>query len=232
MSHASPIPRRVRRLLAVVLAAAACFAALPVAVAHAGPGDLQRDWSNAATLYKGNKSNVTMSVQGYMMQSGYYERGENKFIDDLARRGVSCSTSYAVSVDGVFGSCTYAAVQGFQAEHGLRADGVVGDATWRALQRVSAHSPSCQPDGRVCAYGSASHPRPYAHDYAFDQFWGFWQFYHWPRNCWTDAVIYERSPCFQETGGRAAARAPEADQRLTPSDPTAPVPWGDEDHEH
>lgn len=38
-----------------------------------------------------------------------------------------------VTVDGIFGKNTLAAVKGFQAEHGLKADGICGPLTWAAL---------------------------------------------------------------------------------------------------
>jgi len=43
------------------------------------------------------------------------------------------SYNYKISVDGVFGIGTEAAVKDFQTSFGLTADGVVGRKTWQAL---------------------------------------------------------------------------------------------------
>ncbi len=40
----------------------------------------------------------------------------------------------SVSVDGIFGRATEAAVKSFQSKHRLHADGIVGQATWMALE--------------------------------------------------------------------------------------------------
>ncbi|HEX2297829.1 MAG TPA: peptidoglycan-binding protein [Pseudonocardiaceae bacterium] len=48
----------------------------------------------------------------------------------LGDRGV------AVTVDGIFGPRTEAAVKTFQTQHGLQQDGVVGELTWSRLIRT------------------------------------------------------------------------------------------------
>jgi hypothetical protein len=186
--------------------------------ASAAPGDLMSTWEKAGYLQVGSGGNTVMSVQGYMMQSGYYER-ENRFIDAYERgTGRDCSTSYAVSVDGYFGGCTRAAVQGFQEQHGLATDGIVGTYTWRALQNMTAHSPDCRLDGRICPYGDPSHIRPFSHDYRYDGFWDLWYFYYWPRNCWTAATRFRGGPCHRVDGSlaRASTTAPPPSATRTP----------------
>jgi hypothetical protein len=198
----APLPSRPVRRLVVLLAATLGVVLGGAPPASAAPGDLMSTWESAGRLYVGvGASNTVMSVQGYMMQSGYYER-ENRFIDAYERgTGRDCSTSYAVSVDGYFGGCTRAAVQGFQEDHGLATDGIVGTYTWRALQNRTAHSPGCRLDYSVCPYGDPSHIRPFSHDYRYAPCCDIWEFYYWPNNCWTDAVGYLGGPCYQRPNG-------------------------------
>jgi hypothetical protein len=47
------------------------------------------------------------------------------------------SAGFSTTIDGGYGNGTVAAVQGFQAAHGLIPDGVLGPATWQALLRVA-----------------------------------------------------------------------------------------------
>jgi peptidoglycan hydrolase-like protein with peptidoglycan-binding domain len=56
--------------------------------------------------------------------------------------------SYPITVDGIYGKQSYAAVQHFQGTHFLRVDGIVGDNTWKALHNdkpIKPHKPSPKP---------------------------------------------------------------------------------------
>jgi len=59
-------------------------------------------------------------------------RGERIFpVRPLQR--LLCARGHAVSVDGIFGPRTEAAVEAFQRSRSLAADGIVGPATWSRL---------------------------------------------------------------------------------------------------
>jgi putative chitinase len=53
-------------------------------------------------------------------------------VEDLQR--LLCGAGASLSVDGVFGAATHAAVLAFQRGRGLAADGIVGPKTWAALR--------------------------------------------------------------------------------------------------
>lgn len=52
-----------------------------------------------------------------------------------------CSVVKPITVDGIFGSGTEAAVKEFQKSAGLTVDGVVGPKTWTALEKATGHNP-------------------------------------------------------------------------------------------
>ena len=53
--------------------------------------------------------------------------------EEFQFRNLSGDPSKGLTVDGIFGPKTDAAVRGFQSALGLTADGIVGPLTWRAL---------------------------------------------------------------------------------------------------
>lgn len=75
-------------------------------------------------LRVGSSGSETARMQKYL----------NVFLAGCAQRG-------ALTVDGRFGSRTKAAVEAFQAAHGLSVDGVIGGNTWNAI--VCAYNAVC-----------------------------------------------------------------------------------------
>lgn len=66
--------------------------------------------SNYPTLRQGSRSNFVFLLQFLLSQNGY-----------------------TVTIDGIFGSRTAAAVRNFQSQNNLTADGIVGQNTWRTI---------------------------------------------------------------------------------------------------
>ncbi len=101
-------------------------------------------WSKLYSVYQGITGNVTNppsevtpAYPGTLLKEG--SRGENvrlmqRYLSDLRATYPSLP---AISVDGVFGPNTKAAVIAFQRAFGLGADGVIGPLTWAAI--VSRH---------------------------------------------------------------------------------------------
>ena len=74
-----------------------------------------------------------------------------------ARRVVRIDNA-PLTVDGIFGPETLAAVEQFQAEEGLTVDGVVGPQTWGRLQQPSPYHP---PASAASAPSGSSNPYPF-----------------------------------------------------------------------
>lgn len=66
--------------------------------------------SNYPTLRQGSRSNFVYLLQFLLSQNGY-----------------------SVTIDGIFGSQTAAAVKNFQSQNNLTADGIVGQNTWQTI---------------------------------------------------------------------------------------------------
>lgn len=81
-----------------------------------------------AKLYDATPVNVTPVTTQPMLRTGSRGDTVRKLQELLNAKGYTCG-----SVDGIFGSKTYAAVLAFQKANGLAADGIVGSLTWGKL---------------------------------------------------------------------------------------------------
>ena len=81
-----------------------------------------------AKLYDATPVNVTPVTTQPMLRTGSRGDAVRKLQELLNALGYDCG-----SVDGIFGSKTYAAVLAFQKANGLVADGIVGSLTWGKL---------------------------------------------------------------------------------------------------
>lgn len=81
-----------------------------------------------AKLYDATPVNVTPITTQPMLRTGSRGDAVRKLQELLNAKGYTCG-----SVDGIFGSKTYAAVLAFQKANGLGADGIVGSLTWAKL---------------------------------------------------------------------------------------------------
>lgn len=81
-----------------------------------------------AKLYDATPVNVTPVTTQPMLRTGSRGDAVRKLQELLNAKGYTCG-----SVDGIFGSKTYAAVLAFQKANGLAADGIVGPLTWAKL---------------------------------------------------------------------------------------------------
>ena len=81
-----------------------------------------------AKLYDATPVSVTPVTTQPMLRTGSRGDAVRKLQELLNAKGYTCG-----SVDGIFGSKTYAAVLAFQKANGLAADGIVGSLTWGKL---------------------------------------------------------------------------------------------------
>ena len=81
-----------------------------------------------AKLYDATPVNMTPVTTQPMLRTGSRGDAVRKLQEMLNAKGYTCG-----SVDGIFGSKTYAAVLAFQKANGLGADGIVGPLTWGKL---------------------------------------------------------------------------------------------------
>ena len=77
---------------------------------------------------------------GKLVQSNLTVHKGNRGADVTALQTALEGLGYTLTVDGIFGSQTDAALKQFQTAHGLEADGVCGAITWAAIQAVNAES--------------------------------------------------------------------------------------------
>jgi len=93
--------------------------AVPVGLYDAVP---KERWAVMSVLKRGSKGENVVALQ-----------------TSLALLGFSCG-----EVDGKFGANTESAVRSFQAKYGLTVDGVVGGQTWAALEKALGHDTNNQ----------------------------------------------------------------------------------------
>jgi peptidoglycan hydrolase-like protein with peptidoglycan-binding domain len=76
-------------------------------------------WSNNCTVSEGNASNMVEAIQTVVKIYGAFH---------------GYSACNPGTIDGIFGTNTFNAVECFQRHTGLSVDGIVGPNTWRTLQ--------------------------------------------------------------------------------------------------
>ena len=95
----------------------------------------------ARTTFGGNTSSGditsnTSTTNNNLVEISLNDTGENvKKIQEMLK-----VLNYTITVDGIFGLKTYAAVRDFQSKNGLIADGIVGAKTLTALEKATSNS--------------------------------------------------------------------------------------------
>ena len=95
----------------------------------------------ARTTFGGNTSSGditsnTSTTNNNLVEISLNDTGENvKKIQEMLK-----VLNYTITVDGIFGLKTYAAVRDFQSKNGLVADGIVGANTLTALEKATSNS--------------------------------------------------------------------------------------------
>jgi len=92
--------------------------------------------SRIAAAYAKHRRGVASAETGDILRRG--DRGDA--VKDLQR--ALTAAGYPVMQDGAFGPATAAAVERFQADHGLGVDGIAGAATFGALAKATKGSPA------------------------------------------------------------------------------------------
>lgn len=78
------------------------------------------------------------------------------------------SKGYSLSVDGIFGSKTAAAVRDYQSKNGLSVDGIVGNNTWNSLKGGSTSSASTSTTAATNTSTAATSTTPDYSAYKYD----------------------------------------------------------------
>lgn len=98
------------------------------------------DWKAFARGYNGaayakNQYDTKMAAAYARFKNGGVAPADNRTrrIQEMLN-----AAGYTVTVDGLVGPKTIAAIKAFQANHGLAVDAIVGPATWAALEKASA----------------------------------------------------------------------------------------------
>jgi putative peptidoglycan binding protein len=130
----SAVLHRVVLLLAIALPLGMVATAPGTASARSCNTTATYNWSNNCTVSEGNASNMVEAIQRVVSLYG------------IAHSYPACDPG---TIDGIFGTNTFNAVECFQRHTGLSVDGIVGPNTWGKLQSQLA---KVQCDGDWCYY--------------------------------------------------------------------------------
>ena len=102
------------------------------------------------------------AIPGYhpVLSHPVLRRGRRGDLVVWAQEHLATAGQPGLSINGVFGKVTYAAVRAFQGSHGLTPDGVIGTSTWRKLLAYKPARPRWSGGGGKRQSGGAGAGQP------------------------------------------------------------------------